>query len=184
MSDETTRRASGDDPMGDDVYQPNETEQEGVTYTGDLENALDEADYDDVLDTGYSPPEKPRGVNAHGTTAREQRDGETLDQRLAEEVPDVEPPPGDGIGDQPGMWGEPVADGQAGEDRAGRLVASNDAVPRRLDDVTAQDVGIDGGAAGAEEASMHLITTDEVASSDQPDESEETEETGAAEEQG
>ncbi len=166
MSDETTRHASGDDPMGDDVYQPSETEQEGVTYTGDMENALDEADYDDILDTGYSPPEKPRAVDAHGTTAREQRERETLDERLAEEVPDVEPPPGDGIGDQPGMAGEPVADGQAGEDRAGRLVASNDVTPRRPDDVTASDVGIDGGAAGAEEASMHIITADEVASSD------------------
>jgi hypothetical protein len=149
--------------MGDDAYQPIETEQEGVTYTGDMENALDEPDYDDMLDTGYSPPEKPRAVDAHGTTAREQREGESLDERLAEDVPDVQPPAGNGIGDQPGMAGEPVAESLAGEERAGRLVASNDATPHRRDDVTARDVGIDAGAAGAEEAAMHIRDDGEAA---------------------
>ncbi|MFI7273275.1 DUF5709 domain-containing protein [Streptomyces sp. NPDC049879] len=164
------------DPMGDDVYQPTEsTDRDDPTYTGDLENSLDEPGLDEVLDEGYSPPEKPLAVTGHGLTAREQEDGETLDQRLSEEVPDVQPPPGDGIGDQPDAWGEPVADGEAGEDRSGRLVASDmdpaansgfdsapeGARPVRPDDVTALDVGIDGGAAGAEEAAMHIADIDE-----------------------
>ncbi|MCZ9337026.1 hypothetical protein NGM37_04440, partial [Streptomyces sp. TRM76130] len=68
---------------------------------------------DDTLDEGYSPPEKPLGVDKVGTTAAEQHDGETLDERLSQEVPDVSPPVGDGIGDDPDGAGEPV-DPEAG----------------------------------------------------------------------
>ncbi|WP_129843852.1 DUF5709 domain-containing protein [Streptomyces sp. RFCAC02] len=155
--------------MGDEVYQPTESvDREDVTYTGDLENALGEPDLDETLDEGYSPPEKPLAVTGHGLTAREQEEGETLDQRLSEEVPDVRPPDGDGIGDQQDAWGEPVADGEAGGDRAGRLVsADDDLTPRRPDsDVTAYEVGVDGGAAGAEEAAMHIADLDEAAGTD------------------
>ncbi|GAA1482603.1 DUF5709 domain-containing protein [Gordonia sinesedis] len=43
----------------------------------------------DILDEGFSPPDyAPKGA-VHGLTAQEMREGETLDQRLAEEVPDV-----------------------------------------------------------------------------------------------
>lgn len=154
MSDDSSS-GSGDDAMGDDVYQPTEEDQADVSYAGDMENALDEPTYDDTLDTGFSPPEKPLAVNAHGTTAREQREGRTLEERLREELPEVGPPAGDGIGDQPGEQGEPAADSLAGETRTGRLTAPGDENPRRRDDVTAEDVGIDAGAAGAEEAAMH-----------------------------
>lgn len=159
MSDDARRNGTGEESMGDEVYQPAETDRDDVTYTGDAENRLDEPDYDEILDTGYSPPEKPRGVDETGTTAREQREGETLDERLAQEVPDVEPPPGNGIGDQPGMWGEPMSLGQSGEKRAGRLAAPEDPTARR-NDVSARDVGIDGGAASAEEAAMHEADLD------------------------
>ncbi|MGP3970410.1 DUF5709 domain-containing protein [Streptomyces sp. 6N223] len=150
------RKKPGNEPMGDDVYQPADDGGDGVTYTGDMENALDEPDYDETLDMGYSPPEKPRAVAAHGTTAREQRDGEPLDASLAEEVPDIAAPGGDGIGDQEGMWGEPVADSLAGEERTGRLAASDEPARRRTR-LTARDVGVNGGAASAEEAAMHTF---------------------------
>ena len=46
--------------------------------------------------------------------------------------------------------------------RAGRLVAEDEGShPDRESDLVAQDVGIDGGAAGAEEAAVHLTDEDE-----------------------
>ncbi|MFF5363659.1 DUF5709 domain-containing protein [Streptomyces scabiei] len=147
-----------DENMADDAYQPTggNEEQEDASPL-DLQDALDERTYDDILDEGYSPPEKPLGVTRSGTTAAEQHEGESLDDRLRQEVPDVEVPPGDGIGDLPGGEGEPV-DPEAGTDRAGRLVAPDDGV--RTDttkELVAEDEGIDGGAAGAEEAAMHVV---------------------------
>ncbi|MFI5874834.1 DUF5709 domain-containing protein [Streptomyces sp. NPDC051445] len=144
--------------MGDDVYQPtgtNEEQEDGAPL--DLQDAVDERTYDDALDEGYSPPEKPLGVTKYGTTAAEQHDGESLDRRLAQEVPDVPDPAGDGIGDLPGGEGEPV-DPEAGDRRAGRLVAPDEgAHPDAVKEEIARDVGIDGGAAGAEEAAVHVV---------------------------
>ncbi|MET8689989.1 DUF5709 domain-containing protein [Streptomyces sp. NPDC004732] len=147
-----------DQNMADDVYQPtggNEEQQDAAPL--DLQDALDERTYDDMLDEGYSPPEKPLGVTRTGTTAAEQREGETLDERLRQEVPDVEAPGGDGIGDLPDGEGEPV-DPEAGRDRAGRLVAPDGGTEQ----VVARDEGIDGGAAGAEEAAVHIVRDEDL----------------------
>ncbi|MFG2603601.1 DUF5709 domain-containing protein [Streptomyces sp. NPDC048514] len=145
-------------PMADDAYQPtgtNEEQQDAAPL--DLQDAVDERDYDDILDEGYSPPERPLGVTRHGTTAGEQHEGETLDERLRQEVPETGAPAGDEIGDLPGGEGEPV-DPEAGEARAGRLVAPDEgAHPDTVKEEVARDVGIDGGAAGAEEAAMHVV---------------------------
>ncbi|MDT0449693.1 DUF5709 domain-containing protein [Streptomyces hesseae] len=150
-----------DDVMGDEVYQPARSDRRDNPGDLDLQNALDGDLLDEVLDEGYSPPEKPLGVGHHGTTAREQRERESLDQRLAEEVPDIAMPDGDGIGDQPGGDGEPIDD-EVGDARAGRLTATIDAMPPRRNDVFARDVGIDGGAASAEEAAMHIVPDESV----------------------
>ncbi|KUN79496.1 hypothetical protein AQJ66_28640 [Streptomyces bungoensis] len=145
-------------PMADDAYQPTGTNEEQEDAAPlDLEDALGERDYDDILDEGYSPPERPLGVTKHGTTAAEQHEGETLDERLGQEVPDVTAPPGDGIGDLPGGEGEPL-DPEAGDRRAGRLVAPDEgAHTDTVKEEVAADVGIDGGAAGAEEAAVHVV---------------------------
>ncbi|MFF5532749.1 DUF5709 domain-containing protein [Streptomyces cinerochromogenes] len=154
MSDQQSEQT----PMADDAYQPtgsNEEQEDAGPL--DLQDAVGERTYDDILNEGYSPPERPLGVTRHGTTAAEQHAGETLDQRLGQEVPDVTPPAGDEIGDLPGGEGEPV-DPEAGEFRAGRLVAPDEgAHTDTTKEEVAQDVGIDGGAAGAEEAAMHVI---------------------------
>jgi hypothetical protein len=144
--------------MADDAYQPTGTNEEQEDAAPlDLQDALDERTYDDTLDEGYSPPEKPLGVTKHGTTAAEQHDGETLDQRLAQEVPEDTEPIGDQVGDLPGGEGEPV-DPEAGTERAGRLVAPDEgAHTDTVKEEVARDVGIDAGAAGAEEAAMHII---------------------------
>ncbi|MER5734894.1 DUF5709 domain-containing protein [Streptomyces sp. NPDC002262] len=122
----------------------------------DPENALGTDPVDDVAAPGYSPPDRPRGVTRYGTTPREQREGEPLDSRLRQEVPEEEPPPGDGIGDLPGGPGEPVDD-EAGATRAGRLTPSA-ARPGHIDRAVARDVGPDDGTAPAEEAAMHVDT--------------------------
>lgn len=148
-----------DASAGDDVYQP-EFEEQADAAPLDLEDALDERDYDDILDEGYSPPEKPLGADKTGVTAAEQREGESLDARLAQEVPDVGVQ-GDELGDLPGGEGEPI-DQEVGDARAGRLVAPDEGAHEDTDQqLTASDVGIDAGAAGAEEAAVHVVPDEE-----------------------
>ncbi|WP_037906470.1 DUF5709 domain-containing protein [Actinacidiphila yeochonensis] len=140
--------------MGDDVYQPTGDDDGQEDDPLDMEDALGEDDYDEVLDKGYSPPEKPYAIDGSGTTAREQREGESLDERLAEEVPDDV---GAEDGGHVGGEGEPGRQ-EAGDERAGRLVAPGQGVERPVeDDTVAEDAGIDGGAASAEEAAVHRI---------------------------
>ncbi|MET9014254.1 DUF5709 domain-containing protein [Streptomyces olivaceoviridis] len=157
MSDQQSEQT----PMADDVYQPtgsNEEQEDAGPL--DLQDAVGERSYDDMLDEGYSPPERPLGVTKHGTTAAEQHEGESLDERLGQEVPDVTPPAGDEIGDLPGGEGEPL-DPEAGGARAGRLVAPDEgAHADTTKEEVAEDVGIDAGAAGAEEAAVHVVPDD------------------------
>jgi hypothetical protein len=109
------------------------------------------------LDEGYSPPENPRELGDWGLTASEARTHEALARRLAREVPDVTDRwDGDGIGDIADSDGEPIDD-QVGDSRAGRLVAFGVDPTDPTTDYRAHDVGIDGGAASAEEAAMHII---------------------------
>ena len=114
---------------------------EGDTDQLPKEDTLTERGVDDLLDEGYSPPERPRS-NHFGETALEEIQGETLDQRLAEEEPDIFDAPDSGA-TQP--------------DRAGRLVADPDALDGRVNDTFAEDAGVDGGAASAEEAAVHIV---------------------------
>ncbi|MFC8200077.1 DUF5709 domain-containing protein [Streptomyces sp. NPDC057298] len=152
-----------DDSMADDAYQPTGTNEEQADAAPlDLQDAVDERTYDDILDEGYSPPEKPLGVTKTGVTAAEQHEGETLDERLRQEVPEAEAPPGDGIGDLPGGEGEAVGP-EVGADRAGRLVAPDEgAHTDTTKEAVASDMGIDGGAAGAEEAAVHVVPEEEL----------------------
>ena len=127
-------------------------EDDGVLEPADT---LDSDDLrEDVLDTGIDAGEGYRGATRFGTTAAEELRGESLDDLLAEEEPDV------GL-DEP--WtdeDEPPDDDRPAEPRSGRLVAPDDgAHPALEDNAVASDVGIDGGAASAEEAAVHL--TDE-----------------------
>ena len=54
----------------------------------DGSDSLDGDPGDDPLDRGVAPPERWSAAMRFGTTAEEQEDGESLDQRLAEEEPD------------------------------------------------------------------------------------------------
>jgi hypothetical protein len=113
------------------------------------EDTLMDTGVTDVLDEGYSPPERPWTADEDASlTSR-------LDRELAEEVPDPEDP--DWAADAADTDGE-LLDDQVGERRAGRLVdASAGGVSDTDSDAWATDVGIDGAGASAEEAAIHIV---------------------------
>ncbi|MGV0786025.1 DUF5709 domain-containing protein [Mycolicibacterium sp. XJ2] len=126
------------------------------------EESLDSEETGIDLDEGYSPPERPWELGVWGLTVDEARTHESLARRLAREVPDLTDRwDGDGIGDRVDGDGEPIDD-QVGDDRAGRLVAFDIDPTDPTTDYRAHDVGIDGGAASAEEAAMHIVSEDDI----------------------
>ncbi|MGW5968586.1 DUF5709 domain-containing protein [Streptomyces sp. NPDC055186] len=145
---------------GDDVYQPDESEVQDDAGLLDAEDTLMDDGVDDPLDRGWSPPERPWAVEHTGVTAAEGREGETLDQRLAEELPDTAALDGDGLGDSEGTDGE-LLDNEVGAARSGRLVAPDEGAHEDEETaLVATDVGIDGAAASAEEAAVHVVDED------------------------
>jgi hypothetical protein len=148
------------DGWGDDVYQPDASDQREDTGVLDSEDTLLYDGVEDPLDRGWSPPERPWAVEHTGVTAAERRQGETLDQRLAEELPDALAPDGDGLGDSEDTDGE-LLDNEVGAARSGRLVAPDEGAHEDEESaLIATDVGIDGAAASAEEAAVHIVDED------------------------
>nr|WP_206438995.1 DUF5709 domain-containing protein [Streptomyces scabichelini] len=148
------------DGWGDDVYQPDGSEVQDDAGLLDAEDTLESDGVDDPLDRGWSPPERPWAVERRDVTAAERHRGETLDERLAEELPEVAPLDGDGIGDSPDSDGEAL-DNEVGAVRSGRLVAPDEGAHEDEESrLIATDVGIDGAAASAEEAAMHIVDED------------------------
>ncbi|MFD3451356.1 DUF5709 domain-containing protein [Streptomyces sp. NPDC058691] len=145
-----------DNDMGDEVYQPDGSEVQDDAGLLEPEDTLDYHGVDQVLDEGYSPPERPWAVNKAATTAEGRLRGETLDERLSEELPDLAVPTGDGIGDAWDTDGE-LIDDEVGGARAGRLVAPDEGAHYETEGMVAYDIGVDGAAASAEEAAMHLV---------------------------
>lgn len=117
------------------------------------DDTLDDRGVEDVLDEGYSPPEREPFHFKHPDG------GETLDDELAAEEPEV--------------WAEDEAraenateddivdgdvGGEIGESRTGRLTAPDQGLGEDVDqEMFASDEGIDGSGASAEEAAMHTI---------------------------
>ena len=106
--------------LGSDGTDPEEAS--GLLQPGDTLEELDGVT--DVLDTGWSPPDRPWGVDDWGTTEWEEREGESLDGRLARELPEPEEDDGDGLGDASDTDGE-LIDDEVGDRRAGRLVETD-----------------------------------------------------------
>lgn len=131
-----------------DVQEQSEQLSQGQAY-----DTLDDRGVADVLDEGFSPPEKWSPAQKFGNTAEEMRAGESLDQRLAQEEPDMEPDLGSDILD----------DGEVGDRRAGRLVDPDGGIGLDTEkDLVGYDVGIDGAGAGAEEAAVHIVDESEA----------------------
>jgi hypothetical protein len=151
----------------------NEVDSSGMFSVDDedqpgAEDCLDDRGLVDPLDEGYSPPEKPRGVTAFGTTFEEARRGESLDQRMAQEVPDPNFAFDDPLAKRSDDRDDPdsvedwddgfVGDDEVGDLRAGRLVDPDEGFGEDSEkDLVGRDVGIDGAGASAEEAAMHIV---------------------------
>lgn len=121
------------------------------------------------LDRGVAPPER------WSAAIRKADEPESLDDLLAEEEPD---PALEELGDD--LSEDDASEGDEDEDeadeyvdglllddgpdpRAGRLVAEDEgAHPDDEEDLVARDVGIDGGAASAEEAAIHVVGDDDT----------------------
>jgi hypothetical protein len=102
----------------------------------------------DLHDAGYVPPDRPYALDDDQVTTGGARQGDTLEERLHRERPDVN---------------SDAAPSDAESDRAGRLEAAVEA-PDTWSAVSldAVDVGISGGAATAEEAAVHVLPAEEM----------------------
>jgi hypothetical protein len=134
------------------MSSPDTPEEAAGEYSLDDDDQLTQEDtlidrgVDDLLDEGYSPPDR----------WREPRDNETLDELLSEEEPD----PAMQL-DDPDAPDEQYGDEEVGNLRAGRLVAPDEGFGPDTDkDMIGSEVGIDGAAASAEEAAVHVIDED------------------------
>ena len=136
----------------DDETQPQSTGDSLVDDDRGLEEPLDE---------GFSPPEKYSAAQRWGNTPLEESLGETLDQRLEQEIPEPDPYE---QAEREAETGEIAEnDGEVGDVRAGRLVAPDEGAHTDDEaDPIAHDVGIDGAAATAEEAAMHVVPDEEL----------------------
>jgi hypothetical protein len=142
----------------------------------DASDTLDGDPGDDPLDRGVAAPQRWSAAIRRDSAAGA---GESLDELLAEEEPDVgaevdDEPIGSLDGDE--RIGSLDGDEEAGDEdvdglllddgpdpRAGRLVAEDEgAHPDEEADLVARDAGIDGGGASAEEAAIHVVEDDDT----------------------
>jgi asparagine synthetase B (glutamine-hydrolysing) len=153
---------------GDEIYHGYSTDDEDQPQSTE-DSMSDRRDIADPLDEGYSPPEKWSAGQGWGNTPLEEELGETLDQRLAQEVPEPDPyaqaeaeaAAGDIVDDD--VVDALPASSEVGEFRAGRLVEPDEGVHVDTEgDLIAYDEGIDGGAASAEEAAVHIVDEDQL----------------------
>jgi hypothetical protein len=149
-----------------------ETEQADVP---DVEEQLDQEQssdslvdrgVEDVLDEGYSPAERYSSAERFGNTAEEMREGEPFEERLRQEEPEEEVGfAEDGADEDPDRdpleidpEDDYIGDGEVGDVRSGRLVDPNEGIGEDDEqELVGDDVGIDGAAASAEEAAVHVI---------------------------
>ena len=132
--------------------RPSDAEAEGVPDSGLTAPGQREAgDMESVMEP---PRDTALAVDEFGTTAGEQREGESLTGRLDREVPDVL-----GAADLPAdesVGADTPFDERAGQG-VGRLVEPDEGARSDTEaDMVATDVGTDLGGYSAEEAAMHV----------------------------
>ena len=131
-----------------DETQPGYDVTEGVSEQLTVSDTLADDRLDDYLDEGYNPPDREPSVRV--PTESEEERGLSLSDLLAAETPEVWEESESNLYDESGD--------EVGSARVGRLVGDgSDAYGDTRNDVLADDVGIDGAAASAEEAAMHVI---------------------------
>ncbi|MDP9092727.1 MAG: DUF5709 domain-containing protein [Actinomycetota bacterium] len=148
--------------FGDSVYEGGDPVDDAEELDP-FEN-LSSEDPDEIMQTGYSPPEREPHNLRYAPTPFEESQGESLDERLAEEEPDLTAADADAD-----LTADPDPDAELSDDadsipdadpapRAGRLVAPDEgAHPDEESDAIAADVGPAGYASSAEEAAMHIV---------------------------
>lgn len=162
-------------------------------YSPEFRDTIDPGDPASVVenqyDTSWVPPDREPGHGDFGTTLAEEREGESLDQKLAEEEPDVFATLDDGgrrsfsddevtadveqdaddpdvaaalraAGGDTDFPADPFAEA---DPRAGRLIEEDEgAHPDEEADLVARDVGISGAGSSAEEAAVHVVDEDRI----------------------
>jgi hypothetical protein len=133
--------------FGDSVYEGGIEDAEDMDPAENLTGDGTPQSLDEPEQTRWDPPDFEPAPVRHGMTLAEQQEGESLDQRLAQEEPDI------GSEDA-----EPVD-----ANRAGRLVQPDEgAHPDTEAAPVATDVGPAGYASSAEEAAVHIVDEDEL----------------------
>lgn len=162
MSDQPGRENIGDDLTtysvdGEDQLQPEDTLISG----------------EDPVEVGYETPDKLHGSLAFGTTAQEQAEEETIDQRIRQEIPED----GTAYGapdNESGLDPEPMAGGDdpdaipADQDFLGDpddSLDSEDDAPETRPATGDGDLSMEH-SGSAEEAAMHTIPEDTEPASD------------------
>jgi hypothetical protein len=116
------------------------------------EDTLEDRGVEDVLDEGYSPPERETDHLKHP------EGGESLEERLDDEEPEVWDEAESAAEDGPDDIRDGDVGGEVGDARTGRLLAPDGGSGSDVDsELIAEDEGIDGAGASAEEAAMHTI---------------------------
>jgi hypothetical protein len=102
----------------------------------------------DHLDEGFVPNDRPTGIDV--PTEAEEARGASIETLLAAETPEVWDTESSSLFDESGS--------EVGDQRAGRLVDPDGGAEWDTEkDEIAEDVGIDGAGASAEEAAVHII---------------------------
>jgi hypothetical protein len=127
--------------FGDTVYESGDAVDDSDNL--DPLDDLTGNDPDEPMQTGYSPPDREPHNLRHPRTPAEEREGESLEEHLAEEVPDVS------VDDVELDGADPPA---------GRLLAPDQGFGEDTEsEEIAEDVGPAGYARTAEEAAMHIV---------------------------
>lgn len=133
---------------GDSVYEAGDAVEDAENL--DPAENLTGDDPDEIMQTGYNPPDREPHNLRDAPTPAEEREGPSLDERLAAEAPDV------------GAEASGEDQGTVETDRAGRLLAPDEDPLARSSETTAvaEDVGPAGYASSAEEAAVHIEDED------------------------
>lgn len=139
--------------------------------TRDANDTLEGNPGDDPLDRGVAAPQRWSAGMRDAWAGEEE--SESLDELLAEEEPDPAADLDEEDGEADGTRDENETDAELtrlerdddADPRAGRLAATEadvygegDVRPVQDGELLASDTGIDGGAASAEEAAMHVVS--------------------------
>lgn len=154
----TTQDSTPDPQQDSDSYGDYSVDSDDQLQPADT---LADPDVDDTLDRGFSPPERYSAAQGFGNTPAEEAAGETLEQRIAQEEPEPDPYV-EAEERSEAMAADEDDDHEVGDERAGRIVEPDEGAHEDAESgMVGTDVGIDGAAASAEEAAVHVIPDDE-----------------------